>query len=190
MDQLQKNDLNRMIMVIEHDSQMRIKEIKIKSIQRYNTLKDQIIKDRTKEIDEIYKRRKREINKSKEREVALIKNKYKMKMLEIKNRKIEEIKHNVKEELLRKRIDEILIEDCLRWISGDKTEYFAICSTRDFEIVKFLTEMEVKELPYDGIGGLIICSKDGRMFCDNSYKTRIDIFEEKYINLITNKLFK
>ena len=32
MDPFQKSDLNRMIMVIEHDSRMRIKEIQIKSI--------------------------------------------------------------------------------------------------------------------------------------------------------------
>lgn len=190
MEELQRNDINRMIMAIEHDVSERIKEIKIKSIQRYNSLKEQLIENKIKIAEDTFARKIKEAEMIKNKEASLMKKQLGIELLKAKNEKISEIRAAVEQRLAEIKISKYLIEDCLRYVDEDKEKYYAICCPKDYEIVKESTGFEIKEMPSYGLGGIILCSKDAKIFCDNSFRARFEIFEEKFMNVLQKRLFK
>lgn len=188
---MQTNDLNRMILAIEEDARLRIKEIKIQSVAKYNMIKAQAIDLGTRKLDEEYMNQIKEIDKKIEIEKYIILNEQRKRILEEKNKKIEDLLEIVKNKLIAEPLNTDLLQECTKWIDVEKaSEYYAVCKSSDQKTVLSQIKIEFLSLPEDALGGIIICSKKGDFFCDNSFATRLDLFRKKKLNWLNKRLFK
>ena len=137
-------------------------------------MKSDIIAEKTREADERYSRMIKEVERKMEGMRAVLRNALKTRILELKNKKMDQIMQKVKCKLAEMNVRESLVFESMKWVNDNIGGYYAICAQRDTKLVA-ITGMGIEELPISALGGIIICSKDGRIFCDNCFRTRLDM---------------
>ncbi|EOB13775.1 V-type H+-transporting ATPase subunit E [Nosema bombycis CQ1] len=97
---------------------------------------------------------------------------------------ITKLEDKSKEEKITKK----LIESTFEKVKFKDEGYFVFCQKKDKKTVKDKISGEIKEMNEEGLGGIIVVSKDGKTIVDNSYATRISVINDQFISDI-NKIF-
>lgn len=204
MDAAPQADLNRMVLSIEYEAEAKIKELRIQSIQMYNTLKAEYIENKSKAVVAEYHERAQKALQDRARKEGALRNAFKKKIQAVKQQMLEKVFCEAERILRKKRLDPTLIEECLERVGkGSLSQFYIFVASRDEDALnsffkgaadsKRLTSSMSdlrklrsmsKEMPESGLGGVIFFSKDGRNICDNSFRIRLDIFKEKYLHTI------
>eukprot|EP00866_Antonospora_locustae_P001273 jgi/Antlo1/1273/1517 len=69
-------------------------------------------------------------------------------------------------------------------------EPVVFCRNDDRSTVKKYINGDIKKIDDEFIGGLVLCSKDGREVCDNSFLTRMDVMKKRYMKHISRCIFE
>lgn len=186
-------DLNRMIVAIDHEWSIRVKELRLEANEEYNRIKSELIVSRERELEMEFLKRAKEIKKRQLREESKMRQLHKLKIEESKASLLEQIVHNVRETVQRLNFDSSILESILEKISVD--EVFVFVDSRDVSETKRILSKsgirhEIRQMPTEGLGGAIVCSKDGKEIWDNSFETRINIFIETHADKINRMVFK
>lgn len=197
------NDLNRMVRSIEQEVTTKIKELKVKTMQMYNSLKERYTEDGCKEIELDFKKRALIIASHRAKMVGSLRNTLKKRVLMAKNERINEIFAEIEERLRKEVLSPLLVNQCVNKIDNlekiyvfcDKEDVKSCLEYCDDKCLKTRTDMEgdgpsefgeysivIRSIPTDALGGVIFISSDGKSICDNSFRTRLEIFKERYIN--------
>jgi V-type H+-transporting ATPase subunit E len=187
MSDLPSKDVERMVAFINHEADEKIKEMKIKSIQEYNTEKASIIRRETmREEEEFILGQKKAEMRRVMAENTLV-NAYKLKYLEEKAAILDEICEEVSKRCRDASLKEALIKECTSKLDG---EFIVYVSNRDREAVeKMLKNAELREMDAAGLGGIILCSKDRSTVVDNSYVSRIQAVRSTFVSEINKEVF-
>lgn len=192
MNNVAISDISRMITAIDHECAIKIKEISLDANEKYNNIKSQLITQRELEINKEFTHKVKEIKKDLIKQECKLRQYYKLKMDEVKSNLVDQLIANAKEEVQRESFDKSIIKSILEKITMKDVVVFV--NEKDFEYTKNILiecnmNYEIKQLPDEGLGGVIICSKDGKEIWDNCYETRINVFIEKYGDLINKMIF-
>ncbi|ELA41478.1 uncharacterized protein VICG_01462 [Vittaforma corneae ATCC 50505] len=193
MDNNTLADLNRMIMAIDHECCIKVKEIRLEASEEYNRIKNELITSRKIGLEREFAKETKEIAKRQLREESKLRQHHKLKIEELKAALLEEIVQNVREAVQKLSFDESILQSVLEKISIN--EIFVFVDQRDIaETKKILSrsnvKYEIKQMPIEGLGGVIVCSKDGREIWDNSFETRINILIETHADKLNTMVFE
>lgn len=192
MDNVTLSDLSRMLHAIEHECSIRVKELRLEANEEYNRVKSELIVRREKELEREFQRRTKEIRSSQQREESRLRQAHRLKMESLKADLVDQVIERVKETVQNMCFDRALLDSILDKISID--EVFVFVDQRDEpETGKILSKTrikyEIRRMPLEGIGGAIVCSKNGKEIWDNSFETRINIFVDSHADEISRSLF-
>ncbi|KAI5169478.1 hypothetical protein PAEPH01_0750 [Pancytospora epiphaga] len=208
VDKMAASDLSRMTLSIEHEVQIKLKEMRIQTVQMYNKLKEERIEERCREVDKMMKERSKRIEREAKKDEGALKNAIKKRIQEAKERKLTLIIKAVENRLRKESLGTELLDECIKRVGEENLGNFLVYALpRDHSfILEYLkgkykaqpiedgnsTERVVAEMirpmPSDGLGGVIFFSRDGTIVCDNSFTTRLDIFRERYLMAIRDIL--
>lgn len=192
MNSLSSTDLNRMLSAIQHECGIRIREIKLEATQEYNLIKSQIITTKEKQLSISFAKKIKEIEKEREKEESNIIQGFKLKIGAMKEKIINSLTDRLIEMAEESETCLSLIKQIADKIQGDK--WFIFCFQKDVEKVNAIfgskdIKYEIRELPSEALGGIIVCSKDGKEIWDNTFETRISILLEKSLDKISKEIF-
>ncbi|KAM0680947.1 V-ATPase V1 sector subunit E [Glugoides intestinalis] len=193
MENLSIADLSRMLLAIDHECAIKVKEINLEAAQQYNIIKSDIIIKQDDELKKQFLRKQKEILKEKVKQESIMKKAQKLKIEYTKSLLINRIVEEVQKKVQELPFNISILEEILQKITA--TEIVVFLPSRDEKAAicclnKFKIDYEIKELPFEGLGGVIISTKDGKEIWDGSFDTRISIFVEKYTYLICKLFFK
>lgn len=178
MEKLPSKDIERMMTFINHEADEKIREMRIKAIQEYNTEKARIIKEETAKAENEFVLRQKEIEKKRVMAENSLINSYKQEYLKEKAGILNEIYREVLEQCSKKPLSPSLIAQCVEKIDGD---FIVYCSERDMETVRRLyKDVEVRRMVDGGMGGVMLCSVDHDTIVDNSFASRVETVKETF----------
>jgi vacuolar-type H+-ATPase subunit E/Vma4 len=189
MSAIQTSDLNRMIRSIEAESRTKIKELRIKSISDYNSLKANFIEELSRNIQNEFQDKSRAILQYKDKQEGILRNKLKIQIEILKNQVFQKIFQKVENQLQACELNPIIIEQCKEKADIEDSDLLVFCMPKDRQLVKEFTNFEIKDLPAEALGGIILCNRTGTSFYDNSYQTRLEIIKERYLKEINKRTF-
>lgn len=186
------SNLDKIIAAIEHECACEVEKIKQKAQEKYQECKDEYIKEIQKQLKQKYERNIQELDKkriSEENEIKkAIREKYEYaKMLKLQTI-LEKIQLRLKEERLCKKLF-IKTLDKLGISRSENKGYIAFCNDEDRWNIEKHFGGTVKSMPPVGLGGIIICSKNGKIICDNSFQTRLNVFLKLHLKDIKKHIF-
>lgn len=192
MDCLTSTDLNRMIQAINHECNLRIKEIKMEATIEYNRLKSKLIEQKEEEIKKEYHQKIKNLIKEQYSLESKTRKEYRLKMEMMKTLLIDKIVDGVRERIDDRSFDMTILEEILTKIRSKNILIFV--NERDKErvrenIERYDMKYEIRSMPTEGMGGVIVCSKDGREVWDSSFETRLNVIMGKYMDKINKELF-
>jgi V-type H+-transporting ATPase subunit E len=187
MSYLPSKDVERMIAFINHEADEKIKEMKIKSIQEYNTEKARVIRSETMKEEEEFVLRQKKIEMRRIMAENSLVNSYRLKYLEEKAAILDGICEEVSRRCGAVPLDASLVRECIDRLDGD---YIVYTLGRDRGVVeRELEGAELREMDGAGLGGIILCSKDHRTVVDNSYLSRIQAIRKSFASEISKGIF-
>ena len=192
MDELSVTDLNRMIQAIQHECGIRIREIKLEALQEYNLIKSEIITTKEKQLSIDLKGKLKEIKIQQDKEESNINQDFKLKVNEVKENIVNMVFDNLRQIVQEKEASVDLINQITSKVK--KGSFYVFCFGRDRESIenalkKTNISYEIKQLPDEALGGIILCSRDGKEIWDNTFETRINILLEQKMDEINKELF-
>ncbi|ORD97246.1 hypothetical protein HERIO_898 [Hepatospora eriocheir] len=174
------NNLERLINSIKHEANLLVDEINKKKIITYNEIKQSVFEGRKMEIIEITNKRKEKLLSEYKIKKSKIKLNFKRDLCQHKNEVLNKIKNTIKSKLTN-TLSDVLIKETYESID-DHSKYTLFCNFKfKKEVKSYFKEINIKELPNNLIGGLILIRNDGKVIIDNSYLNRFNIFMEKYL---------
>lgn len=193
MESITISDLSRMLLAIDHECALRVKELKLEANEEYNHVKSELIIKYENDLKRQFAEDLKEIKRKQQREESKLKQRYKLKTEEQKAQIFESIIQGVRENVQKRCLDLSIIKTILRKPSFDELVVFV--DERDVqETKKTLDEngknYTLKPMPVEGMGGIIVCSKNGNEIWDSSFETRLNIFVEKYADRIGQVIFR
>lgn len=194
MDSLTLTDLNRMMLSIQHESQSKAKEIKLEGILEAKSLKAlKLTEERTK-LSKIYNKKENEVKIDKIKKESQLRREQRMKVHELKENIVSKILEEISLKIKTVKLNETLVLNLISKIDTNNKIY-VFSKIEDIPVIEKILknkniDYEMKDLPYEALGGIIICSHDGRNVADNSYITRLRLFKEKHMNILSVNLFK
>ncbi len=186
---VQKENLSRIISVIEEDASREVERILGEARAKAEELKKAAEQEAQERREEILKRGRREAERERARIIASARLKAKKQMLDAKEEAIQKVFSEVRKALEeiskdRKKYREVLkklVAEAAESIGGDAV---IICREQDRRIFskRFLSELEkltgvkleLAEETTGGSGGVILRSRDGRTEVDNTFETRLE----------------
>lgn len=187
MDKVPSKDIERMMTFINHEADEKIKEMRIKATQEYNTEKARIIKEETARIENKFVARQKEIEKRRVMSENSLINTYRQKYLEEKVRILEEIYEEVLNICSKKPLSSFLISQCVKKIDG---EFIAYCNKKDRKVVEEeCKDIDIREMVAAGVGGVILCSRDYSTVVDNSFASRLEAVKSTFETEINKVIF-
>lgn len=186
MEKLPSKDIERMMTFINHEAEEKIKEMRIKAIQEYNTEKARIVKEETMKAENSFVQRQKEIERRRIMVENSLMNAYKQKYLKEKVKILDEIYEESLSMCSRKPLNISLVEQCVNNVDG---EFVIYCNKKDKKAVqKHYKDVEIRDMIKEGVGGAIVCLVDHNTVVDNSYMTRMktikDMFEARISKII------
>lgn len=178
------HDVDRMISFIYHESKETKNELNIKANEEYNTEKNRIISEETERIRKKYEIEEKRLHNMKVLELTKIKRLQSFIYLKEKEAIINRLFDKVKEELRYMSLSEDLVKEC-----AHIPDPIIFCKDSDRDVVKRHLKGEFKRLNDDFLGGIIVCSRDGKDISDNSFLSRMDMARERYMKFIASHLF-
>ncbi|KAM0685217.1 V-ATPase V1 sector subunit E [Conglomerata obtusa] len=193
MEDTQDTNIERMTSFIQLEAQEKANEIRIKSIEDYNTEKAKLVRAETEDIEANYETKLKELEIEFITKIGEIKNKYNMEFHKKKAEIARDFMILVQEECKKKPLSKEMAEECFDRV--DDSELYAYCLKSDKDVVKAIIkerklDCEIKEMDVNNIGGIIVESRNGETVCDNSYLKRCEVVRERYFCEIANELFK
>lgn len=190
MDMLTATDISRMILSIEHESGSKIKEIKLEAIHEYNLVKTKVVLERKQCLAREFSKRCAELEQAKRQAESCLRKEYKIKKERLKDKVIDTVFRKAEDMLRTQKMSISVAEDVLAKISA--TDLYVFCSERDMDMVSNIikdTKSDVKSLPDEGIGGIVMCTRDGKEVWDNCFKTRLQVFRDRHLDFMNRALF-
>lgn len=192
MDGLSLTDLSRMLHAIQHECSIRIREIKLEASQEYNLIKGEIITAKEKQLSSDFAKKIKELEKEREREESNIKQQFKLKVNGLKADIIATLMDDLKIAVEKKEMSPFLINQIADRITEDN--YYVFCFKKDCKKIQAVFDSkklkyEIRELPAEALGGIIVCSRDGKEIWDNTFETRINDLFEKNLDRINKEIF-
>ena len=192
MENSEFSNLDKIIAAIEHECACEVEKIKQEAQEKYQKHKDECIKEIQKQLKQEYEKNIQDLNKRRIAEENKIKKvvreKYEYaKMLKLQTI-VEEIQLLLKKERLCKKLF-IKTLDKLGISRSENKGYIAFCNDEDrWNIEKHFGGV-VRSMPPIGLGGIVICSKNGKIICDNSFQTRLNVFLKLHLKDIKKHIF-
>lgn len=192
MDCLTSTDLNRMIQAINHECNIKVKEIKMEAMMEYNALKSRLIQQKEDEIRREYQKKLKNLMKEQHSQESRTRKEYKLKMEMMKALLIDKIVDGIKDRIDNQSFDISILDEILTKICSKDILIFVTDDDKrkvDLHCRKYEIAYEIRNMPVEGIGGVIVCSKDGKEIWDSSFETRLNVILGKYMDKINNRLF-
>ncbi|KAI5150802.1 hypothetical protein ENBRE01_1718 [Enteropsectra breve] len=191
MDSLRSNDLNRMLLSIENDVNIRLKEINQETAELYAQLKSEYVSAGKEKIEKQVRIQIQEIKKTHVKDKSAIYQRYRMDLQRIKHEKVMETMARVKEELKNRSLENTkLLKSCVKLIDQDDlSNYYLYCNSTDNGMFKKSMFLGIKPLPASGLGGLILVSSDGRKVFDNCFASRMEKYFKTSLDEVVAKIF-
>lgn len=197
METIPLTDLNRMVLAIEQEVQAHIKELRVETIQLYNSLKARYIEAGVRVADEARRQRAQDAAERRARAEGALRNALRKRVEAARGSKIQEVMAGAADALRRYPLAPLLLEQCVGRVEASTLQdCYVFCAERDAGSVRaFFTEkhrevsFEVRKLPEAALGGVILLAKTGREICDNSFQTRLKIFQERHLKDVAKILF-
>lgn len=183
-DKAMKQDVDRMIAFIYHESKEKVNELNIKAHEEYNVEKERIIAEKTLSLKRDFEERVKSLESKRFVELSKVKKQQKMWVLHEKEKIINALFEKVEERLKSARVTEKLCKAC-----GEMPDAFVLCKDEDRGVVKKCLGGEPRTLDAQLMGGVVLCSKDGKVVCDNSFLTRLDAVKERCMCHVSAYLF-
>ncbi|AFM98256.1 ATP synthase subunit E [Encephalitozoon hellem] len=189
MDRVPSKDIERMMAFINHEADEKIKEMKIKATQEYNAEKARIIKEETSRIENGFVMKQKEIEKKRVMAENSLANTYKQKYLGERVKILNEIYKEVLEICSKEPLSPLLIAQCAEKISEE--EFIVYCNKKDKKVVeKECKNVEIREMVPEGVGGVLLCSKDYSTIVDNSFASRLETIKSTFEAEINKIIFR
>lgn len=193
MENVTVSDLNRMIHAIEHECALRVRELRLEATAEYNMVKSELIVKREKDLEKEFLRRSAEVKGKERREESRERQTHRMKIESLKSDMFEQMIQNVRDAVQLQSFDCSLLESILETVSIDDIVVFV--EERDGTkaqrmLNKKNVEYEIRRMPVEGMGGVIVCARNGKEIWDNSFETRINIFVDRHADQIHRRVFK
>lgn len=190
MDMLTATDVSRMILSIEHESSSKIKEVKLEAIREYNLIKDRVVSERRQLLAGEFARRRAELEQTRRQAESCLRKEYKIKKERLKAKVLDAVFRKAEDALRTQQMDKGIVEDVLAKVRA--TEVYVFCNEESVDMISKIAKdirYEVKPLPAEGIGGVIVCTKDGKEVWDNCFKTRLQMVRDKHLDILNKALF-
>lgn len=189
MDML-STDVSRMILSIEHESSSRIKEIRQEAIHEYSMIKEKVVTDRRQQLERELSGRCAELEQAKRRAEGCLRREYKIKKEMVRAGIFDAVFRKAECALEAQHMSKTVLEDALAKIHSD--DLYIFCREKDAGVVRKAigTRFEIKSLPDEGIGGVIVCTKDGKEVWDNCFRTRLQILRDSHMDLLNKALLR
>ncbi|ADM11488.1 vacuolar ATP synthase subunit E [Encephalitozoon intestinalis ATCC 50506] len=188
MDRVPSKDIERMMTFINHEADEKIREMKIKATQEYNAEKARIIKEETTRIENEFLLKQKEIEKKKVMAENSLINMYNQKYLEEKVKILDEIYGETLKICSSRPLNPSLIAECARKIDG---EFIVYCNKKDRKVVeKECKNSEIREMVPEGVGGVLLCSKDYTTIVDNSFASRLQTIRDEFEAEVNKIIFR
>lgn len=194
MDTITLTDINRMMLSIEHESNSRSKEIKLEAVQEYNFLKSKNLEEGKSLLILKHKKRMEELKGLNIKHENNLRKEYKLKYQILKTEIISNIFNELQNRLANYPLHESLLEQVLKRFNISINNMRIYCSKKDISIVenylrkRMISEFEICVFP-ENQRGVLVCSKNGKMFFDNSYESRLRQIKSKHLNLLVKSIF-
>lgn len=158
----------------------------------YNRLKSKLIEQKEEEIKKEYHQKIKNLIKEQYSLESKTRKEYRLKMEMMKTLLIDKIVDGVRERIDDRSFDMTILEEILTKIRSKNILIFV--NERDKErvrenIERYDMKYEIRSMPTEGMGGVIVCSKDGREVWDSSFETRLNVIMGKYMDKINKELF-
>ncbi|ORD94173.1 hypothetical protein ECANGB1_1088 [Enterospora canceri] len=190
MPSMESADLKRMILAIEHECDVEIKRIMQETRDEYNRVRNEVVAELTKALSKKYDQKVKQAEKTRQIQESRLRNESNKKYAIAKYTKvdlfIERIRHELRNESLSKRIYKKTLKKME--ISETSKEHILFCNKKDSSNVRLFFNGEIREMPKSGLGGVVICSRNGSILCDNSFSTRLETFLQTYMSTIRNHI--
>ncbi|KAF7684723.1 V-type proton ATPase subunit E 1 [Astathelohania contejeani] len=193
LENVQTNDIDRMIAFIKQEAQSKVEEIQSLSSEEYHLTKSRLTKARALELNNAYLKAEKEESIIRIKQESKIKSEFNNIYLEEKDRILCELMDKVKKKLLKRGLKEHLVSKCLEKMPhGQEIEIY--CLNKDKEVVeKVLRNKSFKysiiSMDESCLGGVVARTKDRSVISDCSYATRLDIIRQKHMDRISVAIF-
>lgn len=185
MDDAVKQDVDRMIAFIYHESKEKIKELEIEARERYNTEKARIIDEKTGILRTEFEEKRKHLRHGKMIELSKVRRQQRVAILREKEHIVDTLFGLVERRLRDTKITKEICREC-----PEMLEPIVFCRDDDRATVKKYISGELKKIDDEFIGGVVLCSKDGREICDNSFLTRMEVMKQRYMKHISQCIFE
>lgn len=176
-----------MITFINHEADEKIKEMRIKAIQEYNTEKARIVKEETIKAENSFILKQKDIENKRIMAENSLMNAYRQKYLQRKVEILDDIYQEALDMCSRKPLDSSLVSQCIEKIDG---KFIIYCNEKDRKTVEGqCNDAEIRNMVDGGVGGVILCSKDYSTIVDNSFASRMEIVKETFEAEISKIIF-
>ena len=201
---VQKENLSRIISVIEEDAAREAEKILKEAQTKAEELRKQAEQEAEARRDEILKRARREAERERARIIAGARLRAKKQMLDTKEEVIMHVFSEVKKELEaiskdRKKYREVLKNLIVEAAESIGKDAILLVREQDRKIFskRFISELEkaagikfeLAEEAIGGSGGVVLRSRDGRTEVDNTFETRLERAEAELRNEAARVLF-
>eukprot|EP00917_Polyrhabdina_sp_WS-2016_P032095 GHVP01068497.1.p1 GENE.GHVP01068497.1~~GHVP01068497.1.p1 ORF type:complete len:231 (-),score=62.68 GHVP01068497.1:126-818(-) len=204
----QEKEMSKMIAFIMQEALDKVSELEIRGDEEYEIEKARIVRQETVILEENAEKKKKEFQRQRKIRHAGQKTKINMHVLEVKREIMDEIfietqnriqmKIQEDEKFNKNMLKELLIEGIE--ILGE-ADVSVMCLVRDHGLVKDIcNELCVEKndsltlldspIPEDSIGGLIVQSSNGKIWCNNTLKKRFGLAKDSAIAEFGKILFK
>lgn len=185
MDDAVKQDVDRMMAFICHESREKIKELEIEAREKYNTEKTRIIDEKTRILRTEFEEKRKLLRHGKMIELSKVKRQQRVTILKTKEQIVNSLFEIVERRLRDTKITKEICRECFEML-----EPIVFCRDDDRNTVKKYINGDIKKIDEEFIGGVVLCSKDGREICDNSFLTRMEVMKQRYMKHISQLIFK
>jgi len=189
MENVTVSDLSRMMHAIEHECAIRVRELRLEAADEYNMIKSDLIIKRERDLQREFLRRSAEVKKKERKEESRERQAHRMRIESLKSGLFDQMMQCVREAVQLEGFSHTLLEGI------EINDMIVFVEDRDSSRVRSMLgskniEYELRRMPVEGMGGVIVCSRNGKEIWDNSFETRINVFIDRHADKINRMVFK
>lgn len=185
MDDAVKQDVDRMIAFIYHESREKINELEIEAREKYNTEKTRITEEKIKILSAEFDEKLKLLRHRKMVELSKVRRQQRVDILKEKEQIVCSLFQIVQDKLKSINVTKEICKEC-----PDMSEPIIFCKNEDRATVKKYINGDIRKIDDEFVGGVILCSKDGKEICDNSFLTRMEVLKKRYMKYISQYIFE
>jgi len=190
MDALTITDVRRMMLSISHESANRAKELKLEAISEYEAIKDRMVDQGQIALDKKFKSMSEELENERKKSESNLRKKYKMLQQLFKEKILDDLFSMTEKILTNLPLNRKLLEQTLERNTEDEIYVFSRKTDHDFVLSHTKgTSCDIMELPDEALGGVVICTKNGKEVWDNSFSSRLQSFKERDLQVLNKEIF-